>query len=252
MACCRDLRVACKTPYSGLDCRKVEAFCSDDASTPVLSAWTAHVLHHSECASYRGVPYQFVSLQQLRAAAAAPPTTQPQQQQQQQPSDEAALLKLALLKMEATLPAGGDGNDDSGSNQQRRAIIALSAIAAGAVCVAVVAVVFAMRREESLAPITSAAAPLRAANVYQALTRGKAPTYDTLPASCPPSNAGQGMLQRDGSAGSSLSAAICIGKLSSSGGGVREPLLQQGGLSRWVPLAVVHALRLRPAQCVDN
>ncbi|GBF93752.1 hypothetical protein Rsub_06084 [Raphidocelis subcapitata] len=69
-ACCRDLRAACRTPFTGLDCSDVEAFCGDDApsSTP-LRRWTQHKLHHAaECAAYAGTPYNFVSFEAMMAA----------------------------------------------------------------------------------------------------------------------------------------------------------------------------------------
>jgi hypothetical protein len=79
-ACCRDLRAACRTPFSGLACPQVEAFCADDAPSARLLAWTQHKLRRQEaaCAAYAGTPYAFVSLSQpstprTAAAGAAVP-----------------------------------------------------------------------------------------------------------------------------------------------------------------------------------
>ncbi|KAI8471459.1 MAG: hypothetical protein J3K34DRAFT_392875 [Monoraphidium minutum] len=68
-ACCRDLRAACRTPFNGLSCADVDAFCRDDAPAPGLLHWAQHKLHRgAECAAYRGAPYEFVSLANVVAA----------------------------------------------------------------------------------------------------------------------------------------------------------------------------------------
>lgn len=220
VACCRDLRVACKTPYSGLACKQVEAFCSDDAATPALASWARHVLHHSDCRAYTGLPYQFASLAAMQAAT-SPATPQLLKHAaatiaQQQPSEEAALLKQALLDMQAQLPAAADGDALS----SRALLTVLAAVAAGAVCVAVVAVAFALRREDALAPITSSSSS--SSDVYAALkgsnarkSGGKKAARDTLP------------LRRGASGDACLaSAAISIGALDTT---MQQPLLQQEG-----------------------
>ncbi|KAI8477036.1 MAG: hypothetical protein J3K34DRAFT_498391 [Monoraphidium minutum] len=71
-ACCRDLRAACRTPFNGLACADVDAFCKDDAAGAALLHWAQHKLHRaSECAAYKGLPYDFVPLGAMAAANAA-------------------------------------------------------------------------------------------------------------------------------------------------------------------------------------
>jgi hypothetical protein len=68
-ACCRDLRAACRTPFNGLSCSDVEAFCKDDARSSRLLHWSQHQLHRTAvCAAYTGTPYNFISLKELAAA----------------------------------------------------------------------------------------------------------------------------------------------------------------------------------------
>jgi hypothetical protein len=73
-ACCRDLRAACRTPFNGLACSDVEAFCGDNepGSSPLLR-WTQHkLLHAAKCAAYAGTPYDFVSFEAMMAAHRRP------------------------------------------------------------------------------------------------------------------------------------------------------------------------------------
>jgi hypothetical protein len=254
VACCRSLRVACKTPFSGVQCPELEAFCSDDKPTPVLAAWSYHILHHSDCTSYTEVPYELVSLQELQPHTAAPAAlAAPQHLQQgmaQQPASDAepALLAGAIRSWWVEQQVATLRGSESRGQQQRRTVIALAAVAAGAICVAVVAVAFAMRKEEAAAaePITSTACEplLSTAEVYESLLRNSALAAPRsavlLGAGCglPPVGPVLGRsLKRDGSGDSSASClsrvSIPISRLSTQGSGISEHLPQQG-LSRCV------------------
>jgi len=214
-----------------VDCKKAEAFCSDDKPTPVLAAWSQHVLHHADCSSYKGVPYLFVNLWDMQSSA-----SQHAALASQQPAAEALLLKEAVHTLEKTQAAAAAASTGS-EQQQRHIIIALAAIAAGAVCVAVVAVVFAMQREEAAPPIVSAAAPpLYAADVYQSIIKSSSLTAPKAAACVGASTlyggAPCGPLRRDGSGDSCMSRVISITGLSPQGSGMQEPLLHQHNLSR--------------------
>jgi hypothetical protein len=238
VACCRDLRVACKTPYSGLHCSNVEAFCADDTHTPLLAAWSQLALLNADCSSYSGIPYQLTPFGELltataTATAAAAAAEAPKDTQDQPAAPyESALLAEALRNMGQQAAFGfADGTDQ----KQRRLIIALAAVAAGAVCVAITAVVLVMRREDAAAaarPITSQG-HLTSRNVYQSFASG-ARLAAPKPAAClgiryssqlpplPP-------LRRDGSGDSCLSrVTVTIGRLSGHSSGVTEPLLGRG------------------------
>jgi hypothetical protein len=68
-ACCRDLRAACRTPFNGVACADVDAFCKDDVSSAKLLHWAQHKLHRAaECAAYSGTPYDFRPLSAIMAA----------------------------------------------------------------------------------------------------------------------------------------------------------------------------------------
>lgn len=244
VACCRDLRVACKTPFSGVHCQQVEAFCSNDQPAPVLAAWTKHMLLRSDCSAYSGMPYLYMSLQQMQAAAQESAAAAARQQAEQPAVAEALLLREMLHSMAQEVPAGAAVSNAVSTLQQRHLIITLAAIAAGALCVAVVAVMFALRREEASGPITSAAPmpSLCATDEYQALLRDKALTAPQ-PAACIGSSSmpySTGLpprpLPRGGSGSSCLSRVILIGTLSSKGSGTQEPLLQEVSQGQYVAL----------------
>lgn len=247
--------MACKSPFSGVQCPEVETFCSDDKPTAVLAAWSQHILHHSDCSTYTGVAYEFVSLQELQPRTAA--TAAPQQLQHRQVQQPAAAAGPALLgeaihswwieQQVAMLRS-------SNSHQQRRLVIAFAAVAAGAICVAVAAVTFAMRKEEAAAqPITPAACEplLSTAEVYESLLRSS-----TLAMPRPAALVGAGCgwppveplpgrgLRRNGSGDSSSSClprvSISIGRLSTEGSGISEHLPQHG-LSRCVHMVKAQA-----------
>lgn len=214
-----------------MDCKKVEAFCSDDKPTRVLAAWSKHVLHHADCSNYKGVPYLFVNLWEMQSSASQQAAVAPQQ-----PAAEALLLKEAIDTLEKTQAAAAAASTGS-DQQQRRIMIALAAIAAGAVCVAVVAVVFAMQREDATQPIVSAPSPpLYAADVYQSLIKSTSLTAPKAAACVGASTlyggAPCGPLRRDGSGESCMSRVISITGSSSQGSGMQEPLLHQHNLSR--------------------
>lgn len=48
-ACCSNLRVACQPLFGGLACAEVEAFCSDNLASPMLSKYVLHELHDVTC-----------------------------------------------------------------------------------------------------------------------------------------------------------------------------------------------------------
>lgn len=236
VTCCRDLRVACKTPFSGVHCKRVEEFCSDDKPTPILAAWSQHVLHHSDCNNYNGLPFQFVRLQDLQphtaAAAARVAVSKIKDAVQPAAEAEAALISEVMHSWHSHPNPSAPSTSDQ---HQRRLVIALAAIAAGAVCVAVAAVVFAMQREEAAAvrPIVSSVHEplLSSADVYQSLVKSAA-LAAPKPAACV--GTGYGLppaapLRRDEFGDSCLSRVISIGKLSSQGSDARE----QHGLHRW-------------------
>jgi hypothetical protein len=99
------------------------------------------------------------------------------QQAQRTAADEAQMLKQALLSLQAQLPT------EQQAQPQHSTVVALAAVAAGAVCVAVAAVVFALRKEKGAAwaptDITTHAAGLRAiaigADVQEPLLRQQGP-----------------------------------------------------------------------------
>jgi hypothetical protein len=232
--------VACKTPFSGVHCKKVEAFCSDDKPTPILAAWSQHVLHHSDCSNYNGLPFQFVKLQDLQphtaAAAAAAAAARVVVSKVQEAVQPAAAAEAALISevMHSWHNHPAASTSSSSDQHQRRLVIALAAIAVGAVCVAVAAVVFAMQREEAatVGPIISSVREplLTSADVYQSLVKSAA-LAAPKPAACV--GTGYGLppaapLRRDESGDSCLSRVISIGKLSSQGSDARE----QYGLNR--------------------
>lgn len=145
VACCRDLRVACKTPFSGLCCKKVAAFCSDDQAAPEVAAWAGHALHHSDCSAYSGVPFLFTPLEAMLAEPAAQAALSKQHAEQQQAA-EAQLLKAALVHMEQQAAAAAAGSRRSGLAGSTQLLIGA---AAGALCVAIAAALLTMRRGES-------------------------------------------------------------------------------------------------------
>jgi hypothetical protein len=223
-----------------VQCNKVEAFCHEDQPAPVLAAWSQHVLRHSDCSTYHGLPYELVTLQALQAAATGkqpaaltahkdPGHEVPQQHETNLP--EAVLLGQLLRNMEQqqqSTKEAGCVQQAGGSRAPQELLIALGAVAAGAVFVAIVAVVLAVRREEALPPITSATTtPARSASeVYQALVNSGG-LAAPRPAACVGSGLSVGLqppLQRDDSGDSCLSQVISIGHLR---GGLREPLLHQ-------------------------
>jgi hypothetical protein len=224
-------------------CKKVEAFCSDDKPTPILAAWSQHVLHHSDCSNYNGLPFQYVRLQDLRphpaAAAAAAATARgvvSKIQDTVQPAAAAAVAEAALISevMHSWYNQPTASTPSSSNQQQSGLVIALAAIAAGALCVAAAAVVFAMQREEAalVAPIVpSVREPLLSSDdVYRSLVKSAA-LAAPKPAACV--GAGYGLvpaapLRRDESGDSCLSRVISIGKLSSQGSDAQE----QHGLHR--------------------
>jgi hypothetical protein len=126
-ACCRDLRAACRTPFNGLACGDVDAFCKDDAPSAKLLHWAQHKLHRAgECAAYAGLPYDFVSLPDIVAAnRAAAPRDALAAALTAAPGAAAAggrvataavalggvLVGVALVGMVATLRASGDAGD---------------------------------------------------------------------------------------------------------------------------------------------
>jgi hypothetical protein len=75
--CCRNLRASCRTPFSGVTCAAVEAFCREDQASTELLAWAQHKLRHegSTCRAYKGVPFDFVPDAQRSSKAAAPAAT---------------------------------------------------------------------------------------------------------------------------------------------------------------------------------
>lgn len=65
-ACCRDLRAACRTPFDGLSCSDVDAFCKDDQPSAKLLSWAQHKLHRgAECLAYAGMPFDFVPFEKI-------------------------------------------------------------------------------------------------------------------------------------------------------------------------------------------
>jgi hypothetical protein len=233
VACCRDLRVACKTPYSGLHCSNVESFCADDTHTPLMAAWSQLALLNADCSSYSGMPYQLKPFGELlTATAAATAAAAPPPQDEPAAPYESVLLAEAMRNMGQQAAFGfADGTDQ----KQRRLIIALAAVAAGALCVAISAVVLAMRREDAAAaarPITSQG-NLTARDVYQSFASG-ARLAAPKPAACLGNRYSSQLpplppLRRDGSGDSCLSrVTVTIGRLSGYGSGFTEPLLGRG------------------------
>lgn len=223
--------MACKTPFSGIHCRKVEAFCADDKHKPVLAAWTQHALQQADCSGYSHTPYQLTTMQELLQTATAAAATEAA-------ADPPEGFESALLA-EAMRNIGHQSNygfADSSAQHQHQLIVALSAVAAGSVLVAVAAVVLAMRREAAAArPITSRHQPT-AANVYRSLV-ARAALRAPAPAACVGSKFSQPLaaapMRRDGSS-SSLSGLLpsSSGLAPQGSGDVREPLLGGHGLSR--------------------
>lgn len=127
--------MACKTPFSGVCCKKVAAFCSDDKPIPILAAWTAHNLHHADCSKYEGAPYNFVPYKDMLAAAAAAAA----EQQQKGETVEDQLLHQAVAAMETQDSARSVTNASAIGTAPTFVILA-----AGCICVVVVAVFFAM------------------------------------------------------------------------------------------------------------
>eukprot|EP00879_Flechtneria_rotunda_P002375 GHRR01002570.1.p1 GENE.GHRR01002570.1~~GHRR01002570.1.p1 ORF type:complete len:483 (+),score=159.54 GHRR01002570.1:316-1764(+) len=134
VACCRDLKVACKTPFSGLACKQVSEFCEDDKPAPVLAAWSSHMLRHADCSSYTGIPYKIVPLEKMQAAV--------QQQNTESASPDLLMQALNSLKQQPT-----SSNAAAWHPGGFAASGAMIVIVAGAMCMAVVAVLFAMRTE---------------------------------------------------------------------------------------------------------
>jgi hypothetical protein len=148
VACCKSLRVACKTPFSGISCRQVESFCSDDKLLPVLAAWTHHVLHHSDCSSYQGVPFDYASLQdlqQLQAAAAVQRLAGMTQAAVQQPAAAGAAESALLQEAMSNVSQSSQGAEQ----QQRQLTTAVAVLAAAAVSVAIAAAAYALGRSQA-------------------------------------------------------------------------------------------------------
>ncbi|WIA41558.1 hypothetical protein OEZ86_008924 [Tetradesmus obliquus] len=229
VACCRDLRVACRTPFSGLCCKKVADFCSDDKSNPMIAAWASHALHRADCSAYQGVPYQFTPLEQMTAATSAPKQQQKQQQLVDSKPSEAELLHQALniQQQQAAAAAAAPAGSSFGATF-------LAAVAAGAVCVAVVAVLFSLRREEQHDLDDEDDEDDNMSYNNNSNNTQRSLNFTTLDA-CPP-----GGLCCEGSAASQSAAdlaglphVVSVSTLSSSGS-VREPLLPQNtqGMNR--------------------
>lgn len=216
VGCCRDLRVACKTPFSGLCCKKVAAFCSDDQPIPMLAAWTAHNLHHADCSSYAGVPFKFVPYKDMQAAAAA------KAMKLQEDTAEEQLLKQALNSMGAqqAVPAGAGAGRVYGIDPRTWV-----AVSAGAVCVAIVAVLFAMARHTEDHSNTLESDFLEADEEYFNETNLNSNVNLN---DCP--TAGKGMSCEcegvlSGAENGHLARVVSVSTLSTGSGGVREPLL---------------------------
>jgi len=134
-ACCRDLRAACRTPFNGVSCSDVEAFCKDDASSPNLLHWAQHKLHRgAECSAYSGMPYEFVPLEEIIAANQVPAASDEESAvtqltaavravmaQAMAPENRAAtavvglgglLVGVAVLGMISTLRSSNSSDDD--------------------------------------------------------------------------------------------------------------------------------------------
>lgn len=47
--CCRDLKIHCKRPFSGLDCKAVESVCSNDEASTAVKSWVQHANWHAKC-----------------------------------------------------------------------------------------------------------------------------------------------------------------------------------------------------------
>jgi hypothetical protein len=221
VACCKDLRVACKTPFSGLCCKKVEDFCYNDKPSAAVAAWTSYRLHHSDCSEYSGVPYQYTPLEDMQDQHHH---QQHQQQQQQQQPTEAELLKTALLQLEqqAAAEAAARPGDSTMAASLGRVLTPQVFIAAafGFMCVAIVSILAALgRRHET--HLASDSDDSDDEQEQRQVTTGGAAAANL--SNCLPDNS---CCSPTGP--SHLASVLPLGKRSSLPG-LREPLLPQHG-----------------------
>eukprot|EP00775_Hariotina_reticulata_P007876 gene7876-8072_t len=218
VACCTDLRVACKTSFSGLCCKKVEDFCYDDKPSAAVAAWAAYRLHHSDCSEYPGVPYLYTPPEDLQHQ-------RHEQQPQQQPT-EAELLKTALLNLQqqaaAEAAARSDGSGLTASLSRVLTPQVFIAAAFGFMCVVIVAIVASLgRRTET--HLVSDSDDSDGEQEQQEGTGGSTPA--NLSQCLPDSSC-------CGTAGTSrLTSVVSVGHRTSLPG-LREPLLPQHGITR--------------------
>lgn len=134
-ACCRDLRAACRTPFNGLSCADVEAFCRDDAPSTKLLHWAQHKLHRgAECGAYAGTPYEFRTLESIVAANQEPEVTA---------ADETAEMMIeAAATIAAAGRAGAGAARGFGNNKVATAVVGLGGLLVG---VAIVGMVMTLR-----------------------------------------------------------------------------------------------------------
>lgn len=127
-ACCHDLRASCRTPFGGLACSDVESFCRDDAPSTRLLHWAQHKLSHGAgCGGYKGLPYEFVTLDDViaanKAAAAGAAAGDAR--------DSAAAALLAVAE------AAGGGAAEAGGRERGQGRAASAVVALGGVLVGV-------------------------------------------------------------------------------------------------------------------
>jgi hypothetical protein len=62
VACCRDLKAACKAPFAALSCKTVEAYCRDDQQQAAVAHWVGHALRGADCMAYHGAAFNYMPL----------------------------------------------------------------------------------------------------------------------------------------------------------------------------------------------